>query len=78
MDASLGSHTAAFFVPFEDTPDDRGFFITLPEQMQEWALGKLADLVIVDRDITRIAAGQLRDARVQRTVIGGRTVYRRH
>jgi predicted amidohydrolase YtcJ len=39
MDGSLGSHTAAFFEPFEDTPDDRGFFITPPEQMQEWALG---------------------------------------
>lgn len=38
MDGSLGSHTAAFFEPFEDTPDDRGFFLQEPEQMQAWAL----------------------------------------
>jgi predicted amidohydrolase YtcJ len=28
VDGSLGSHTAAFFKPFEDTPSDSGFFIT--------------------------------------------------
>jgi predicted amidohydrolase YtcJ len=38
MDGSLGSHTAAFFEPFADTPGDRGFFITPPEQMREWAI----------------------------------------
>ena len=38
MDGSLGSHTAAFFEPFEDTPDDRGFFLDEPAQIQEWAL----------------------------------------
>lgn len=30
VDGSLGSHTAAFFKPFEDTPKDSGFFV-IPE-----------------------------------------------
>jgi predicted amidohydrolase YtcJ len=38
MDGSLGSHTAAFFEDFSDTPGERGFFITEPEQMQAMAL----------------------------------------
>ena len=33
MDGSLGSHTAAFFEPFTDAPDDRGFFINEPAEM---------------------------------------------
>lgn len=31
VDGSLGSHTAAFFKPFDDTPGDSGFFITKPD-----------------------------------------------
>jgi predicted amidohydrolase YtcJ len=31
MDGSLGSHTAAFFKPFEDSPRDSGFFVIDPE-----------------------------------------------
>jgi predicted amidohydrolase YtcJ len=38
MDGSLGSHTAAFFEPFVDTPQDRGLFVTEPEQMRDWAV----------------------------------------
>jgi len=38
MDGSLGSHTAAFFEPFDDAPDDRGLFVTQPEQMRKWAM----------------------------------------
>ncbi len=38
MDGSLGSHTAAFFEPFEDTPNDRGFFLQEPAQIQAWAV----------------------------------------
>jgi len=30
VDGSLGSHTAAFFKPFEDTPRDSGFFVIEP------------------------------------------------
>jgi len=39
--------------------------------------GKLADVVILDRDITVIPTGEILDARVDRTIVGGRTVYRR-
>lgn len=39
--------------------------------------GKLADFVIIDRDLTTIAPETIRDARVMRTVIGGKTVYER-
>lgn len=38
MDGSLGSHTAAFFEPYDDSPDDRGLLVTAPEQMHEWAM----------------------------------------
>lgn len=37
--------------------------------------GKLADLVILDRDITRLPVEELRAARVVRTLVGGKTVY---
>jgi len=39
--------------------------------------GKLADLVVIDRDLTRIAPESIRDARVTVTVVGGRVVYDR-
>lgn len=39
MDGSLGSHTAAFFDPFTDTPDDRGFLINKSEDMRSWIAG---------------------------------------
>lgn len=37
--------------------------------------GKLADLVLIDRDIARIPGPAIRDARVLMTVVGGRVVY---
>ncbi|HEY2025454.1 MAG TPA: amidohydrolase, partial [Gemmatimonadaceae bacterium] len=39
------------------------------------APGMLADLVLVDRDITRIPAPTIRDARVVLTMVGGRVMY---
>jgi predicted amidohydrolase YtcJ len=39
--------------------------------------GKLADLVLIDRDLTRVAPETIRDARVLLTVVGGRVVYER-
>jgi predicted amidohydrolase YtcJ len=33
VDGSLGSHTAAFFKPFSDSPKDSGFFTTPPEEL---------------------------------------------
>jgi predicted amidohydrolase YtcJ len=39
------------------------------------APGMLADLVLIDRDITRVAPETIRDARVMLTMVGGRVVY---
>ena len=39
--------------------------------------GKLADFVLIDRDLTRVPPETLRDARVLLTVVGGRVVYER-
>ena len=36
VDGSLGSHTAAFFKPFTDSPLDSGFFITPEKDLYEW------------------------------------------
>lgn len=39
------------------------------------ARGKLADFVIIDRDLTRIPPEQIRDAKVVMTVVGGKVMY---
>jgi predicted amidohydrolase YtcJ len=39
VDGSLGSHTAAFHEPFTDAPNDRGFFVTRPEDLYTWISG---------------------------------------
>lgn len=39
--------------------------------------GKLADLVIIDRDLTRIQPDRLREAHVVMTIVGGTPVYER-
>jgi predicted amidohydrolase YtcJ len=39
MDGSLGSHTAAFFEPFTDAPEDSGFFVNELDDMREWITG---------------------------------------
>ncbi len=39
--------------------------------------GKLADMVLIDRDITAIPAVEIRDARVLMTIVGGKVVYER-
>ncbi len=38
MDGSLGSHTAFFFDPFTDAPDDSGFMINELEDMRRWVI----------------------------------------
>ena len=38
-------------------------------------VGKLADLVLIDRDLTRIPAPEIRDAHVVATIVGGKIVY---
>ena len=39
--------------------------------------GKLADFVLLDRDLTRVAPESIRDAKVLLTVVGGRVAYER-
>jgi predicted amidohydrolase YtcJ len=40
-------------------------------------VGKLADVVILDRDLTTVAPESIRDARINYTIVGGRMVYSR-
>jgi len=77
MDGSLGSHTAAFFEPYVDTPNDRGFFITEPQDIERWALaadaaglqllihaiGKHTNADLLDVYATVIAQNPQRDRR---------------
>ncbi len=39
------------------------------------AVGKLADLVLIDRDLFAIPAAQIKDAKVLMTMVGGKIVY---
>ncbi len=39
--------------------------------------GKLADFVLIDRDLTRIPPATIRDARIVMTVVGGKLVFER-
>jgi predicted amidohydrolase YtcJ len=40
-------------------------------------VGKLADIVIIDRDLTKIPPETIRDAKIDYTIVGGRVVYDR-
>jgi predicted amidohydrolase YtcJ len=37
--------------------------------------GRLADVVVIDRDIRAIAATTIREARVVTTIVGGKVVF---
>jgi hypothetical protein len=39
------------------------------------APGMLADLTIIDRDLRTIPASQIRDAKIVRTIVGGKSVF---
>ncbi len=41
------------------------------------AKGMLADMALIDRDLTRVPAETIREARVMMTIVGGRVVYER-
>ncbi len=58
--------TGAAYATFEET--EKGSL----------APGKLADVVIIDRDLTKIPPQAIRDARIQYTIVGGRVVYDRN
>lgn len=36
VDGSLGSHTAAFFDPYSDAPEHKGFFVNSKEELYRW------------------------------------------
>ena len=39
VDGSLGSHTAAFHQPFNDSPKDKGLLVNTPEDLYRWISG---------------------------------------
>ena len=39
--------------------------------------GMLADLVMIDRDLTRVAPETIRDAKVLLTMVGGKVIFER-
>lgn len=39
VDGSLGSHTAAFFAPFDDAPSSHGLLVNTAEDLEEWVEG---------------------------------------
>ncbi len=39
VDGSLGSHTAAFHAPYDDTPGDRGLLVNTEDDLYEWSSG---------------------------------------
>ncbi|MEO8576782.1 MAG: amidohydrolase, partial [Gemmatimonadales bacterium] len=59
VDGSLGSHTAAMFAPFTDSPKDSGFFVNTEADLYQWTSeGDKAGLQIIvhaigDRAINR-------------------------
>ncbi len=66
VDEALRAYTRdAAFASFEES--EKGTLVR----------GKLADLVLLDRDLTRIPPETIRDARVVATLVGGRIVYER-
>lgn len=70
MDGSLGSHTAAFYQPFDDAPEDRGLLVNKPEDMYTWISGAdKAGLHVMVHAIGDRAIGMLLDIyeRVEKT-----------
>jgi len=69
VDGSLGSHTAAFHQPFDDSPKDKGLLVNTPEDLYRWIAGAdKAGLHVMVHAIGDRANGLLLDIydRVQR------------
>ena len=39
-------------------------------------VGKLADLVVLDRDIFKIQPDEIRDVKIDRTILNGKDIFR--
>ncbi len=64
VEQALGAYTAtAAFASFEE------------EEKGSLTRGRLADFVLIDRDITRVAPETINEARVLMTVVGGEVVF---
>ncbi len=77
MDGSLGSHTAAFFEPFTDAPDDSGLLLNEADDMRRWirdadaaglqlaihAIGDRAVSNLLDMYLETVEQNGLRDRR---------------
>lgn len=59
LDGSLGSHTAAFFEPFTDAPDDYGLQLHSLEDMRSWVAG--ADAAGLQVNVHGIGDKTIRD-----------------
>ena len=59
MDGSLGSHTAAFLEPYEDTPDDSGFLLDPLEDLHRWI--RAADAAGLQVNVHAIGDKAIRD-----------------
>jgi hypothetical protein len=51
------------------------YFLFQEDNLGSIQPGKLADLVVLDRDYLTVPADQIKDIRPQMTIVGGRTVY---
>ncbi|MDB6082568.1 MAG: Amidohydrolase 3, partial [Gammaproteobacteria bacterium] len=38
-------------------------------------VGKFADLIVLDRNVMKVPAGEIADTKVLQTLVGGRVVY---
>ena len=56
---------------------DAAWSLFMDDQVGTIEVGKRADLVVLDRDVMKVPAKEILDARVDLTVVGGRVVYRR-
>ncbi|HEY5312426.1 MAG TPA: amidohydrolase family protein, partial [Pirellulales bacterium] len=56
---------------------NNAYIMFLDDQIGTLEAGKLADMIVVDRDLLTCPADDIRDAKVLRTYLGGKLVYQR-